>query len=49
MKLNTFQQTIKTPSTLSGVGLHTGEIATLNFIPAAANHGIEVPHLKRMV
>jgi UDP-3-O-[3-hydroxymyristoyl] N-acetylglucosamine deacetylase/3-hydroxyacyl-[acyl-carrier-protein] dehydratase len=41
MKLNTFQQTIKRPSTLSGVGLHTGEIATLNFIPAAANHGIK--------
>ncbi|MCX6292571.1 MAG: bifunctional UDP-3-O-[3-hydroxymyristoyl] N-acetylglucosamine deacetylase/3-hydroxyacyl-ACP dehydratase [Bacteroidetes bacterium] len=33
------QTTIKTPVTISGVGLHTGENVTLTFKPAPENHG----------
>lgn len=33
------QQTIKTPATLKGVGLHTGKEVTLTFKPAPVNHG----------
>ncbi len=39
--MNSFQQTIKQTSTLSGVGLHSGEIATLVFHPAPANFGVK--------
>jgi UDP-3-O-[3-hydroxymyristoyl] N-acetylglucosamine deacetylase/3-hydroxyacyl-[acyl-carrier-protein] dehydratase len=38
---STNQQTIKKPVSLSGVGLHTGQNVTLNFLPAPANHGIK--------
>ena len=34
------QQTISNEATLEGVGLHTGEVAHLRFIPAEANSGI---------
>ena len=33
------QSTIKTPVSVSGVGLHTGRNVTLTFKPAEANHG----------
>jgi UDP-3-O-[3-hydroxymyristoyl] N-acetylglucosamine deacetylase/3-hydroxyacyl-[acyl-carrier-protein] dehydratase len=39
--MNSFQQTIKQTFTVSGVGLHTGQVVTLTFHPAAANHGIK--------
>jgi UDP-3-O-[3-hydroxymyristoyl] N-acetylglucosamine deacetylase/3-hydroxyacyl-[acyl-carrier-protein] dehydratase len=32
------QRTIKTPVTVSGVGLHTGEKVSLTFKPAPENH-----------
>jgi len=35
------QRTIKNPVTLTGVGLHTGERATLNLLPAEADFGVE--------
>ena len=38
-KTNTKQHTIKQPVTLKGVGLHTGENVTMNFVPAPENHG----------
>jgi len=34
------QRTIKKPASYSGVGLHTGEKATITFKPAPINHGI---------
>ncbi|MCH8331876.1 MAG: bifunctional UDP-3-O-[3-hydroxymyristoyl] N-acetylglucosamine deacetylase/3-hydroxyacyl-ACP dehydratase [Bacteroidetes bacterium] len=37
--MNEFQQTIKRPITISGVGLHTGEDVNLTFKPADVNHG----------
>ncbi|MCB0553523.1 MAG: bifunctional UDP-3-O-[3-hydroxymyristoyl] N-acetylglucosamine deacetylase/3-hydroxyacyl-ACP dehydratase [Phaeodactylibacter sp.] len=33
------QQTINEPVSVSGVGLHTGKVVTLTFIPAPVNHG----------
>ena len=36
---NTKQRTIKQKVTLNGVGLHTGEIVTMSFLPAKENHG----------
>lgn len=36
-----YQQTIKKPITLSGVGLHTGVSTNLTFRPARPNHGIK--------
>lgn len=33
------QKTIKQPSSVSGVGLHTGQQATITFQPAPENHG----------
>lgn len=39
--LNHKQQTIKKSVTLSGVGLHTGIITNMTFLPAKANHGIK--------
>ena len=38
--MNSFQQTIKQPVSIKGVGLHTGQIVTVTFQPTAANHGI---------
>lgn len=35
------QHTVKKSVTLSGVGLHTGVIANMTFLPAPANHGIK--------
>jgi UDP-3-O-[3-hydroxymyristoyl] N-acetylglucosamine deacetylase/3-hydroxyacyl-[acyl-carrier-protein] dehydratase len=35
------QRTIKTPVSVSGVGLHTGKDVTLTFNPAPENHGIK--------
>jgi UDP-3-O-[3-hydroxymyristoyl] N-acetylglucosamine deacetylase / 3-hydroxyacyl-[acyl-carrier-protein] dehydratase len=35
------QQTISTPVTLEGVGLHTGKAATLRILPAGVHHGIK--------
>ena len=34
-----FQHTIKKEATISGVGLHTGNMVTLTFKPAPVNHG----------
>lgn len=39
--LNHKQQTIKKSVTLSGVGLHTGIITKMTFLPARPNHGIK--------
>ncbi|MDH4057426.1 MAG: bifunctional UDP-3-O-[3-hydroxymyristoyl] N-acetylglucosamine deacetylase/3-hydroxyacyl-ACP dehydratase [Cyclobacteriaceae bacterium] len=39
--LNHKQQTIKKSVTLSGVGLHTGVITQMTFLPAKPNHGIK--------
>ncbi|MEL7534760.1 MAG: UDP-3-O-acyl-N-acetylglucosamine deacetylase, partial [Bacteroidota bacterium] len=33
------QHTLKKAVTLSGIGLHTGEAATITFNPAPENHG----------
>ena len=38
--MNQKQQTIKTPITISGVGLHTGVKVNMTFVPAPINHGI---------
>lgn len=35
------QHTIKKPVTLSGVGLHTGVVANMTFLPAKPNYGIK--------
>lgn len=35
------QHTIKEPVTVSGVGLHTGVISNMTFVPAPAHHGIK--------
>ncbi len=39
--LNHKQQTIKKSVTLSGVGLHTGVVTKMTFLPAKPNHGIK--------
>lgn len=39
IKTSAKQNTIKKSVTLKGVGLHTGENVTMNFIPAPENHG----------
>ena len=36
-----YQQTIKGPVRVKGVGLHTGVNATMTFLPANSNHGIK--------
>ena len=38
--MNTFQHTILNVGTISGVGLHTGKVSTLKFLPAKINFGI---------
>ncbi len=35
------QHTIKSPVTLSGIGLHTGRMVTMTFQPAGINHGFK--------
>jgi UDP-3-O-[3-hydroxymyristoyl] N-acetylglucosamine deacetylase / 3-hydroxyacyl-[acyl-carrier-protein] dehydratase len=35
------QTTIKAATTLNGVGLHTGKMVTMTFMPAPANHGFK--------
>lgn len=37
--MNEKQQTIKSPVSVSGVGLHTGVPVNMTFVPAPANHG----------
>ncbi|SET45094.1 bifunctional UDP-3-O-[3-hydroxymyristoyl] N-acetylglucosamine deacetylase/3-hydroxyacyl-ACP dehydratase [Hymenobacter actinosclerus] len=37
--MNDKQHTIKAPVTVSGIGLHTGVVATMTFCPAPINHG----------
>ena len=39
--MKTFQHTISNEGTISGVGLHTGKVATLKFLPAKINFGIK--------
>ena len=39
--MNLHQQSIKKAVSVTGVGLHTGQKVTVNFKPAAANHGIK--------
>ena len=36
------QRTLKNNFILNGIGLHTGKDITVNFIPAADNHGIKI-------
>jgi UDP-3-O-[3-hydroxymyristoyl] N-acetylglucosamine deacetylase / 3-hydroxyacyl-[acyl-carrier-protein] dehydratase len=38
--MNKNQRSLKSPATLSGVGLHTGETCTVVFHPAAEGHGL---------
>ncbi|MFA6946230.1 MAG: UDP-3-O-acyl-N-acetylglucosamine deacetylase, partial [Pedobacter sp.] len=37
--MNVKQRTIKTEISVSGVGLHTGQVANMTFKPAPENHG----------
>lgn len=37
--MNEKQHTIKAPVTVSGIGLHTGVMANMTFLPAPPNHG----------
>ena len=39
MSMNVKQRTIKSPVTVSGVGLHTGQPVNMTFNPAPENHG----------
>ena len=39
--MNNKQHSITKSVTLSGVGLHTGVVANMTFMPAPANHGIK--------
>jgi UDP-3-O-[3-hydroxymyristoyl] N-acetylglucosamine deacetylase / 3-hydroxyacyl-[acyl-carrier-protein] dehydratase len=39
--MHTHQHTIKSPVLVSGIGLHTGAIVNMTFMPAPANHGIK--------
>lgn len=39
--MNTKQHTLKSPITLSGVGLHTGKSVNMTFHPAPAGHGMK--------
>ena len=36
-----YQQTIKEPVTITGIGLHTGVTSNMTFRPAKPNHGIK--------
>ena len=37
--MSVFQQTVKSPVKLSGIGLHTGEQVNITILPAPENHG----------
>ena len=37
--MNVKQKTIKSPVSVSGTGLHTGQSVTMTFNPAPENHG----------
>ena len=37
--MNDKQHTIQAPVTVSGIGLHTGVVANMTFMPAPVNHG----------
>ena len=39
--MKTFQHTILNKRTISGVGLHTGKVSILKFLPAKINFGIK--------
>src|SRR5580704_6579280 len=39
--MNVKQKTIKSPVTVSGTGLHTGEKVSMTFNPAPENHGFK--------
>ena len=39
--MNNKQHTITNAVSLSGIGLHTGVVANMTFLPAPANHGIK--------
>jgi UDP-3-O-[3-hydroxymyristoyl] N-acetylglucosamine deacetylase / 3-hydroxyacyl-[acyl-carrier-protein] dehydratase len=39
--INKPQSTIANTAELSGIGLHTGKLVTMTFLPAAENHGIK--------
>jgi len=39
--MNNKQHTISKSVTLSGVGLHTGVLTNMTFLPAVSNHGIK--------
>ncbi|MFN8309163.1 MAG: bifunctional UDP-3-O-[3-hydroxymyristoyl] N-acetylglucosamine deacetylase/3-hydroxyacyl-ACP dehydratase [Chitinophagales bacterium] len=41
IEMNSFQQTIKEPVSITGIGLHTGQTVTLTFHPAEPNQGIK--------
>lgn len=43
--MNEKQHTIAAAATVSGVGLHTGVVATMTFQPAPANHGFKFQRL----
>ena len=38
--MKNFQQTIAKQTVISGVGLHTGIVSNMTFIPAKTDHGI---------
>ncbi len=40
LSLRDKQQTIRHPVTLSGVGLHSGQMTTMRLLPAKPNHGV---------
>ena len=37
--MNVKQQTLKKVVSITGVGLHTGVVANMTFVPAPPNHG----------
>lgn len=39
--MNEKQHTIKAPVTVTGIGLHTGVVANMTFMPAPVNHGFK--------
>ena len=38
--MKNFQQTISKKITISGIGLHTGIVSNMTFVPAKIDHGI---------
>ena len=39
------QRTLKKNFILNGIGLHTGKCISVNFLPAAENHGIKIKRI----